>query len=150
MVGKLKFHGQIQLAQLLGELLLGRINSAGSEVQAIMPVPLHARRLRQRGFNQALEIARPISHGLRLPLLTQTIYRQHDTRPQSDQPASHRERNVRGAFRLQRPPGFQRIAIVDDVMTSGHTANEMAKILRGAGVEQIEVWCVARAWPQRI
>lgn len=146
LVAKLKFRGQIQLARLFGELLFTPV-TAVSQAQAILPVPLHPTRLRQRGFNQALEIARPLSRMLRLPLLTDSVYRSRDTQPQSEQSADRRERNIRGAFHLSRPPACWNVAIIDDVMTSGHTVNEIARLLRAAGVARIEVWCVARAWP---
>lgn len=149
LVSKLKFQGRIQLARLFGELLLERIASTDSAVRAILPVPLHSRRLRQRGFNQALEIARPLARGLQLPILTDAVLRQRDTQPQSNQSATHRRHNVRGAFRLQTAPPYRQLAIVDDVMTSGHTVNEIAQLLRRTGVERIEIWCVARAWAQR-
>ena len=146
LVAKLKFRGQIQLARLFGELLIRPVQAGNSQAQAILPVPLHPGRLRQRGFNQALEIARPLSRALHLPLLTDMVYRHRDTQPQSEQSAARREGNIRDAFSLNQPPVFQHVAIVDDVMTSGHTVNEIAKLLRAAGVTQIEVWCVARAW----
>lgn len=147
LVSKLKFQGEILQARLLGEFLLETVQSADSQAQAILPVPLHKRRLRQRGFNQALEISRPLSKGLGIPLLLQSIDRLRDTLPQSEQNASQRAANVRGTFRLKQPLDYRHIAIVDDVMTSGHTVNEIARQLRASGVEQIEVWCVARAWP---
>ena len=146
LVGKLKFHGQIQLARLFGELLARQVSTRSTRAQAVLPVPLHPDRLRQRGFNQALEIARPLTRALALPMMTDCIQRQRNTGPQSEQLPGQRESNIRGAFRLVHNPAYRRIAIVDDVMTSGHTVNEIAKLLRGAGVEQIEVWCVARAW----
>lgn len=149
LVSKLKFRGQIQLARLLGELLLNTVQSAAPQAQAILPVPLHRQRLQQRGFNQAVEIARPLSKRLGIPLLLQGIERQRDTLPQSEQNAGQRAANVRGAFRIKQPLDYQRIAIVDDVMTSGHTVNEIARQLRATGVERIEVWCVARAWPHK-
>lgn len=150
LVGKLKFQGRIQLARLFGELLLERAADTDSTAQAILPVPLHSRRLRQRGFNQALEIARPLARGLHLPILSDAILRQRDTLPQSSQTATRRRHNVRGAFSLLRVPPYRRLAIVDDVMTSGHTVNEIAQLLRQAGVERIEIWCVARAWGSEI
>lgn len=149
LVGKLKFQGQIQLARLLGELLVDRIARTDSTAQAILPVPLHPRRLRQRGFNQALEIARPLGRARSLPILNDTVYRHRDTEPQSSQTATHRRQNVRGAFSLRRHPPYRHLAIVDDVMTSGHTVNEIAQLLRRAGVIHIEIWCVARAWPHQ-
>lgn len=147
LVAKLKFRGQLQLARLFGELLAMQIQTMGSEVQAVLPVPLHPTRLGQRGFNQALEIARPVTRALSLPLVNDSVERRRDTQPQAEQSALQRERNIRGAFTLTKPAGYRRVAIVDDVMTSGHTVNEIAKLLRQTGVEQIEVWCVARAWP---
>ena len=119
----------------------------GSQAQALLPVPLHPRRLRSRGYNQALEIARPVSRALALPIVQDAVTRQRDTQPQAEQSAVQRERNIRGAFVPGKPVTYQSVAIVDDVMTSGHTVNEIATLLRQSGVEQIEVWCVARAWP---
>lgn len=147
LVSQLKFRGRIQLARLFGELLAERLafEFEGSRVQALLPVPLHHRRLGQRGFNQALEIARPIARARELPILTHCIQRQRDTRPQSDQPRESRRRNVRGAFALKQLPEVEAVAIVDDVMTSGHTVNEIAALLRQAGISWIEIWCLARA-----
>jgi ComF family protein len=147
LVAKLKFRGQIQLARLFGELLVIQIASLGSHAQAVLPVPLHPKRLRHRGFNQALEIARPVSRQLSLPILHDTVYRCRNTQPQAEQPAGWRAQNIQGAFELNKSVAYKQVAIVDDVMTSGHTVNEIAQLLRQAGVEQIEVWCVARAWP---
>ena len=127
--------------------MAAQILSVGSQAQAVLPVPLHLKRLRHRGFNQALEIARPITRILALPIVNDAVYRRCDTQPQAEQPAAQRERNIRGAFELGKSVDYKHIAIVDDVMTSGHTVNEIAQLLRQAGVEQIEVWCVARAWP---
>lgn len=147
LVAKLKFRGQIQLARLFGELLAGQITALGSHAQAMLPVPLHPKRLHHRGFNQALEIARSLGRQLSLPILNDTIHRSRDTQPQTEQPAAQRAQNIRGAFALGKSVAYKQVAIVDDVMTSGHTVNEIARVLREAGVEQIEVWCVARAWP---
>ena len=143
LVTRLKFRGQIHLARLFGELLAQRLATQDIQADAILPVPLHPIRLRQRGFNQALEIARPLAQAFDLPLLTGCIQRQRDTDPQSTRTASQREHNLR----LVQLPAHKHVAIVDDVMTSGHTANELAKLLRDAGVKEIEVWCVARALP---
>lgn len=148
LVSQLKFRGELPLARLFGELLTRRIADSDSQVQALLPVPLHPRRLGQRGFNQAVEIARPIARARQLPILNHCVVRQRNTLPQSDQPRALRQRNVRGAFVLAQPPGVDAVAIVDDVMTSGHTVNEIAGLLRQAGVRWIEVWCVARAGAQ--
>lgn len=149
LVTGLKFHQRIQLARLLGELLAARVQSMGHHVQAILPVPLHPRRVTERGYNQALEIARPLARILDLPVLTDAVSRHRHTAAQSAQPPGRRQGNIRGAFALNAAPPVHRLALVDDVMTSGHTVNEVAGLLRRAGVEHIEVWCVARAWPHQ-
>lgn len=147
LVANLKFRGQLHLARLFGELMAESMLFRDNGVQALLPVPLHPARLRQRGFNQALEIIRPLARTLDLPVFADGIVRIRDTQPQSDQTAAQRASNIRGAFRLNKTPPYSHIAIVDDVMTSGHTVDEIAQLLRAAGIEQIEVWCVARAWP---
>ena len=111
----------------------------------LIPVPLHPTRLRQRGYNQALEIARPLSTRLQIPLEIDAVRRIRATPAQALLPLKERARNVRGAFVARRRFDGQRVAIVDDVMTSGHTANSLAQCLRRAGAENIEVWVVARA-----
>ena len=141
----LKFHNQLHYAPLLARLLLARITQEPGKVQAIVPVPLHARRLRERGFNQALEIARPLAEALKLPLLARTLIRIRETAPQSLQATCDRRANVDRAFAVLQPPGFRHIALIDDVMTSGHTASEAAQCLRAAGVETVVIWCAARA-----
>ena len=110
-----------------------------------MPVPLHPSRLRERGYNQALEIARPVARHLGIALDYHCTRRVRATPPQTELPRRQRHGNVHGAFALCRTPKATRIAIVDDVMTSGHTVNELAGCLRRAGVRHIEVWVVARA-----
>jgi len=143
----LKFQQRIPLARILGELLATRVRAVGHNCQAILPVPLHPRRIAERGFNQALEIARPLARELGLPLLTHTVYRRRHTAAQSAQAPAQRQRNVHGAFALQAIPAWHSLAVVDDVMTSGHTVNEIAGLLRRAGVKHVEVWCVARTLP---
>ena len=113
--------------------------------ELILPVPLHHRRLRERGFNQALELARPIAAGLGLPLDWHHAQRLRATDPQSDLPAKLRSHNVKGAFTVAPGLAVSSVAIVDDVMTTGHTVNELAVMLRGSGVRSVSVWVCARA-----
>lgn len=148
LISQLKFRRRLQLARVFGELLGKRLAAEPALPQAILPVPLHPNRLRSRGYNQALEIARHLSRNLAIPVLQHALMRTRDTAPQSAQSAGQRRRNVRGAFALKTAVPYPHIAIVDDVMTSGHTVSEIARLLRTAGVEKIEVWCVARAWPR--
>ena len=146
----MKFEANLAAALSLGVLLAEAIARTQMEADAelpdaIVPMPLHLGRLRSRGFNQALELARPVSRRLQRPLLTRACVRDRATQPQSvlDTPGDRR-RNVAGAFSLRRPlVGFRRIAIVDDVLTTGATARELARTLRTAGVEQVVVWACA-------
>jgi len=146
----MKFEANLAAALSLGVLLAEAVTRARRETgaglpDAIMPVPLHRSRLRSRGFNQALELARPVSRRFQRPLLTRACVRNRATQPQSglDSPAD-RHRNVAGAFSVCRPlPGIRRVAIVDDVLTTGATAGELARTLRAAGVEQVVIWACA-------
>lgn len=109
----------------------------------LLPIPLHRSRLRQRGYNQALEIATELAHHLRLPLRIDALKRLRATNPQPGLDLPARRRNVRGAFAaIGVLPA--RVALVDDVMTSGATVAEAARVLKRQGVQWVEVWTVAR------
>jgi ComF family protein len=142
----LKYHRQLHVARSLGELLLR--HAAPEErhmADVIIPVPLHVTRLRSRGYNQSLEIARPLARELAIPLDTQSIYRARATPAQANLPLQKRAANVRGAFACNTRFDGKHIVIVDDVMTSGHTVNAVAACLQRAGARSVEAWVVARA-----
>lgn len=145
LITRLKFHHRLAIARLLSTLMQGKIRNLDPLPEAILPVPLHPSRLRERGFNQALEIARPIARALHIPLLLHECERTRATVMQSSLPAKQRSKNVKGVFRVSRAIPYQHIAIIDDVMTTGQTVGELAKVLRAAGVPRIDVWVVARA-----
>lgn len=142
---QLKYHRQLGCAGLLGTMLADQIGAvSGSKPDAIIPVPLHPGRLRHRGFNQALELARPLGEILQIPLLPNAITRIRATPKQSKNNLRVRQANVRGAFAIASDDIPRHVAIIDDVVTSGSTVNEVARVLRAAGIEDIEVWAVAR------
>jgi len=146
LVQGLKFRGELALAPLLGQVLAARLPRA-ARVDFILPVPLSAARLAARGFNQALEIARALARatGCRLaPLLAE---RSRDTPPQLELPLEERARNVRGAFRCGERLERAEIAVVDDVMTTGATLEELAAALKRAGAARVVNWVVARTLP---
>jgi ComF family protein len=111
-----------------------------------MPVPLHKKRLRSRGFNQALILAHGISERFSVPLLYDTLVRLRSTRPQVELSGHERVENVRGAFCLLRPSEVRdkRVLLVDDVFTTGATMNECAKVLKDAGARSVTVLTLAR------
>ncbi|GAA0691940.1 ComF family protein [Dyella marensis] len=112
----------------------------------IVPVPLHRSRLRQRGYNQALELARPLAAMLGLALGPDVLVRTRDTSAQTELDRTARRRNVRGAFRLRAGAVLpDHIALFDDVMTTGATLAECARVLKRAGVRRVDAWALARA-----
>lgn len=113
--------------------------------QAIVVVPLHTGRLRQRGYNQALELAKPLARTLGVPLLPRALQRLRATQAQTRLGAGERRRNVRGAFVLdERIHLPAHVAVLDDVMTTGATLGECARMLKRAGVARVDVWALAR------
>ncbi len=142
LVHSLKFRGELVLAEHLGAILGQCI--ADPEVDSVIAVPLSADRLRSRGYNQAVEIAR---HVARRPVELDLCVRERDTPAQMDLPYSERRRNVRGAFRCTRALPGASVAVVDDVMTTGATLDEIAKVLKRAGAGRVVNWVVARTFP---
>ena len=147
LIQALKFRGELALAPFLGNLLLQRI--AGKDVDCIVPVPLSSPRLRSRGYNQSLEIARTIAAATRARLAPELCERSRDTSVQMELPLEEREKNVRGAFRCPALVGGKTVAVLDDVMTTGATLDEIAATLKRAGAARVVNWVVART-PARV
>lgn len=146
LIRRLKYRGHITCARPLGELLAVAVaDGLARRPDVIIPVPLHPRRLRRRGFNQALEIARPTARRLGVRIARDAVRRTRHTRPQAELPGRARHSNVRDAFASL--PGLRAgsVALVDDVMTSGETVQALARCLRTAGVEHVQVWVLTRA-----
>lgn len=139
-----KYNARFDWLDLLANRLTEHIRIRATEVDAIVPVPLHRSRLRSRGYNQALELARPLAKNLRLPL-HRGIERVRSTPAQIAMSLEDRRRNVRNAFAASGEFTGQRLALVDDVMTSGATVQAVTRCLRQAGAASVEVWIVARA-----
>ncbi len=140
----LKFNGRLEMARLLGELMGHWLEEViDSRPDVLIPVPLHAGRLRERGFNQAVELARPIARHLGLSIDNHCSRRIKTTAPQSDLSRKQRIRNVKGAFEALKPVSGH-VAVIDDVMTTGSTAHEFAKTLIRAGATSVDVWVCAR------
>jgi len=138
-----KYQGALEPTDLFARELAGRVRSR-DRADVLIPMPLHPRRLGERGFNQAAEIARRLSRHLRIPWLPDACRRVRDTPPQAGLDLKARRRNLRGAFRCDADLTGQRVALVDDVMTSGASLNELARTVKKAGAESITAWVVAR------
>lgn len=148
LVQALKFHGQLALASFLGNLLSECLS--GKAVDCVIPVPLSPERLRSRGYNQALEIARHVAHAVPGGLAPELCQRTRDTPAQSDLPLAERAKNVRGAFHCPRLLAGASVAVLDDVMTTGATLEEMAATLKRAGAARVVNWVVARTFPTHV
>jgi ComF family protein len=143
LIQALKYGHQLPLAAWFGAGLAHKLNA--SEHDLVLPLPLHPSRLRTRGFNQSLEIARPVARALGLALDAALLSRTRATPPQADLPLKERARNVRGAFACAGDLGGRRILLIDDVMTTGSTLREAARILKLHGAGTITVAVAARA-----
>ena len=137
----LKYGSELAAIPFLGNSLADCVHI---DSDLIVPLPLHPARLRQRGFNQALEIARRFAARRYLPLAAAICERTHDSAPQASLPWAERQRNVRGAFLCRVDLAGKRVVAVDDVMTTGATLNEFARTLKHAGAAHVTNLVVAR------
>lgn len=138
----LKYGHQLAVAGWLGNLLAARLKV---DNQLIIPLPLHPDRLRERGFNQSAEIARVIGNQLNLPVDRSSVFRNRATPRQAELPLKERHKNVRGAFECSTDLTGRTILLIDDVMTTGATVNECARIIKLHGASDISVVVAARA-----
>ena len=143
-IQRLKFEQDLAVAALLGRLLIEKVPSCrDGHSPTALPVPLHYKRLRERGYNQALELARPlVGKGYHLDPLC--CRRHKATAAQSGLPAPSRKGNLRNAFEISRPVEGQSFLLIDDVMTTGATLNELARTLKKAGAARVEAWVICR------
>lgn len=149
LVHSLKYQANLPMAPVLANLLLARIDGIVLP-DFVVPMPLHPGKLRERGFNQALEIARNVSKKSGVALLPAVCERIRDTPSQTGLPWKEREKNIRGAFACETDLTGKHIAILDDVMTTGATLNELAKVLRKCGAARVSGWVVARTLPHAL
>lgn len=148
LIQQLKFNGKLVHARLLGELLadLACVEKViVDEDVCILPVPLHKNRLRLRGFNQSIELARALSKKTGWPMELNKVVRMRETSAQTGLDAKARRKNIRGAFAVVEALVHKQVVLVDDVVTTGSTVNELSRVLKKAGVEKITVLSLARA-----
>jgi ComF family protein len=153
LIKQLKFNERLSHARLLGEMLSEKIEQLlanqvkihNKRPDCILPVPLHKKRLRERGFNQSIELARTLAQKTGLPLELNLVERVLVTESQTGLDATQRRKNLRGAFKVVSAANYKHVVIVDDVVTTGSTVNELAKVLKRAGIKRVDVWSIARA-----
>lgn len=144
-----KYEGKIHLTPFFGKWMAEELfNYWDADIpDLLVPVPLHVRRLRERGFNQALLLVRELSRRTGIPYLKGILRKKRATVPQVQLSGSERERGVRGTFEVFEKEGVEErwILLVDDVFTTGATVNECARVLVAAGAQRVDVFTLARA-----
>jgi ComF family protein len=140
----LKFRRRLFYAPAFAELLRAAAGGLPGDIDAVLPVPLHWRRRWFRGFNQAAEIARPVAKDLGVPLI-ENVSRKRATPFQSGLSARERASNLRSAFGVRGALAYQHVLIVDDVITTGTTIRQIARVLKKAGVKKVSALAVSRA-----
>ena len=149
LIHQLKFAEKISYARSIGEILLTMVEqdllTAQGRPDCLLPVSLHKSRLRQRGFNQSIEVARVISKKMGIPIDNDMVIRRRSTVSQTGLNAQQRRKNIRDAFSVVSDASYQHVLIIDDVVTTGSTVNELARVLKKCKVEKVGVLSVARA-----
>jgi len=147
-----KYKESLHLADTFAALFINNLLDPAPNIHAqtdlIIPMPMHRERLKQRGFNQALEIARLISKNRNIKLDFTSCLRTRLTPPQASLPLKERIKNIKGVFQCDKNLQGLNIALVDDVMTTGASLNELAKTLKQAGAAHVECWVIARTLPR--
>ncbi len=152
LISQFKFQQQLAVGKLLSQLLFAKLMAYyhnHPKPTLVIPIPLHRKRMIERGYNQALELAKPIAKQLTLKISGSHAKRIRDTKRQSDLALTQRAKNVRGAFTSKSLKNTPHVAVVDDVITTGHTMQTFCQTLRHAGATQIDVWCIARTHVKR-
>ena len=144
-----KYHGRLALAEWAADAIFAERERRGaaSLPHRLVALPLSRERQRERGYNQAFEIARALARELRIPLVRSGVYRERSAPPQAALPWSERAKNVRGAFACDLDLAEMSVAVIDDVMTTGASLAEFAQTLKRAGAARVENWVVARTLP---
>jgi len=147
LIHAMKYGEQLALAHALAEKLTLRIDK-NALPDCVIPMPLHPAKLRERGFNQSLLLAATAARKLNIELLANACQRVRDTPPQSALPWKERKKNVRNAFRCDMDLAGKRVALVDDVLTTGASLNALAEAVQKRGAVEISAWVIARTLPR--
>ena len=152
MMVRYKYGNSLNIGDTFGQFLSKKINLVSSNlnhIDVIIPMPMHPARIKERGFNQAHEIAKVLTKNCKRKLDFKSVIRQTLTPPQASLPLKQRVKNIKGAFKVNANFAGKSVAIVDDVMTSGASLNELAKTLKKAGAAHVECWVVVRTLPHK-
>ncbi|MDI1351852.1 MAG: ComF family protein [bacterium] len=138
-----KYYNALYLTSFLSHLMINSLSHTTLNAQCLIPVPLHPQKLKARGFNQAALLAKKLGKKLNIPYDLTSCKKIINTAPQASLDGEQRQKNLRNAFKVQTIP-YQYVIIIDDLLTTGSTANELARSLKQKGVQQVDIWCCAR------
>ena len=148
MIHQFKFNAKLIYSPVLSSLMIQQLPMAlreSSRADAIIPMPLHSKRLKQRGFNQSLLLARPLARALNIKIDCESGQRVRNTEHQTGKSAKVRRQNIKGAFHFDNKQGYEHLIIFDDVVTTGSSVSEFSKVLKQSGVKRVDVYSLARA-----
>lgn len=138
-----KYYNGLYLSTFLSQLILNTVKKTPAYPQCLIPVPMHPKRIKQRGFNQAAILTKIVAKKLQLPFDLTSCQKRINTSPQASLDGEQRQKNLHKAFFVPALP-YEHVAIIDDLLTTGSTANELALTLKRSGVKQVDIWCCAR------
>lgn len=138
-----KYHSGLYLGSFLSHLITRSLPDAFTMPQCLIPVPMHPQRIKRRGFNQAAVLTQSLAKTLKLPYDFIHCQKIRNTEPQAFLDRKQRQKNLHQAFSSSKLP-YHHVAIIDDLLTTGSTANELARTLKNTGVQRVDVWCCAR------
>jgi ComF family protein len=144
LLSRLKFSDDLPVAEWLTDETRDEFEAIPTRPDIIIPVPLYKDRLIERGYNQAFEIARCLSSQLGISVDSKSLLRKRHTNNQAGLSASKREKNLIGAFAFDNQKQYRHIAVVDDIVTTGSTLNEITRVIKRSGVQTVSVWGLAR------
>jgi len=139
-----KYKEGLYLLSFLTSLMHQAILDKSHDTECFIPIPMHPHRLRQRGFNQSALLTKQLAHTLRRPYHVSCCKKIINTRPQAELNAQERQTNLQSAFEAM-PLPYKKVTLVDDLLTTGSTANALAGVLKSRGVEYVDIVCCARA-----
>ncbi|WP_420795212.1 ComF family protein [Legionella moravica] len=143
LIHQFKYHNGLYLRNFLCHLMLNTVQKTQHIPQCLIPVPMHPLRIKQRGFNQAALLAKKLARKLNIPYDLTSCQKRINTAPQASLDKEQRQKNLSKAFHVT-PLPYEHVAIIDDLLTTGNTVNELALVLKKAGIKKVDVWCCAR------
>ncbi|MGQ3888915.1 ComF family protein [Legionella sp. CNM-1927-20] len=144
LIHQFKYHQALYLRVLLTKFMLDALPCQSYRPDCFIPIPLHPKRLYSRGFNQSVILAKLLSNYLSVPVDLTLLHKTINTPPQATLSRKQRHQNLKASF-TTKSSRYQHITIIDDLITTGNTANEVAKLLKRQHVQRVDVWCIARA-----